>query len=107
MNDCEKVNWGYFTQKPSEEVFRLMKDCSHKYPFKPQKRRFKADEPFFYYHREELMESDAKVTARVWRNLGFNARITTTKERGGPGVKHGSWLRGHTRWHVWVGEKRR
>jgi hypothetical protein len=88
MNDCEKINW-------------------KAHGLKPEKRRFKAEGPFFYYYREEAHESLAKETAGQWRTLGFNARITKTKTRGMHGVKHGSWLKGRREWHVWVGEKQR
>lgn len=111
MNDCEKVNWKHFTMRPSAETFRLMKECSHKYPFEPDKRRFgEYPKPFFYHYKDhENDKALAMKDAAEWRRLGYNARIVKTKDRGYWGTSRGTtrhrWSKGTEHYHVWVGEK--
>jgi hypothetical protein len=112
MNDCEKKDWRFWEYNPlpqSHETFALMKRCSHNYPFRPEKRRFGDQEtgPFFYHYREHgYVKSVAVDEAKKWRELGYNARVTMTKERGTWGARH-QWQRGSKHYHVWVGEKQR
>ena len=97
----------YFLPPPSIETFEMMR-ASHDSgpPWLPALRRFKENGPFFYHYTElGYVKSEAQEVANAWRALGFNVRITSTKERATRGVRHGSWLIGSTHYHIWVGRK--
>lgn len=100
--------WRNLRLPQSHETFAFMKECSNQYAWQPDKRRFGGEGGTFYYHYSEhgYYKPSAIEDAEKWRKIGYNARVTMTKERGTWGARH-QWHKGPKHYHVWVGEKQR
>ncbi len=97
------IDWNYHNLKPSDKTFHIMKKSANKFPFMP--RHKKIGDVIFYHYMEIGNKSSAYEFSSKWKSLGYKIRTLKTKNRGIPGVKHGSWISGSTYYHIWVGEK--